>query len=187
MANPRMLKFGNAPHSCFDHCLMNQEEVVKLIDLCKRRTVIEIGSFRGGSAELIAPVCKHLTCIDPHADIEWNDVPDGKSITITKGEDVKAEFLRAIAPFSNVTYLQLKSDDAIPFIDRVDVVFIDGDHSYDQCLKDLQNYQPFAKRYVLVHDYCMMFAGIIAACQNHFGRLPNAVVGTLAVYKLTRS
>lgn len=46
-----------------------------------------------------------------------------------------------------------RSDDVIKGIDReFDVVFIDGDHSYDQVKRDWENYGPLARKFVAFHD-----------------------------------
>lgn len=162
---------------------MNPKEAVMLVDICKGKRVIEIGSFRGGSAEILAPHVKFITCIDPHEDIEWGD-KDTSGYGITFGSDVQAEFLFSMRLFKNWKYIQKKSDDAVNDVNKVDCVFIDGWHSYEQCLADLKNYTPKAKKYVLVHDYCTMFGGVIAACTEYFKRLPDIVCDTLAIYKI---
>ena len=155
------------------HSLMTNDESHLLQTICQGKNVVEIGSYRGGSAEAIAKVCRHLTCIDPHGDLNFGDYTDD-------GEDIQAEFLRTISPFHNITYIRDYSDRARHLVSSFDVVLIDGEHSYDQCLKDLQNYRT---QYMLVHDYCLMFTGVIAACQNYFGRLPDQLVGSLAYYE----
>lgn len=86
--------------------------------------VVEIGTFRGGSASIIAAALRsaqfgHAWCIDPHPKlaIQWSDISD------------------------RATLIQESSPDAFATISKlipapIDFVFIDGDHSYDAVVRD---------------------------------------------------
>jgi len=145
------------------------------------KNVIEIGSFRGGSAEVIARVANHLWCIDPHASFMWNGL-------FINGEDTYKEFMQTIAPFTNITYLRYPSDEIYNnFHDEtVDIVVVDGDHSHAQCLRDLIHYTPKVKHggWMFIHDYDECFPEVIAACMNYFGRMPDVLTISLAQYKV---
>lgn len=42
--------------------------------------------------------------------------------------------------FDNCNYLRLYSDDAVKRVPKVDFIYIDGDHTYKQVKKDMENY-----------------------------------------------
>lgn len=177
MLNQHIL-WGNAPHSFQDKCLMNDSEVIFLRQIVTGKKVIEIGCFRGGSSKVIAAVAEKLLCIDPFEPLHWSDKEGEHTV-----DDFEDDFQAAIMPFDNVSVIKTTSDKAVWLKDRLgftaDVVLIDGDHTYEQCTRDLEHYR--AKE-ILVHDYALMFPGVIAACTNHFGRHPDKLVGTMAYY-----
>lgn len=174
-------------HTALDHCLMSPNERFFLSNMSQKKDVIEIGSFRGGSSEIIARMATSLICVDPHTDDlpnEWYKVHGVSAV------DIQLEFFKSIAPFNHVKYLQMYSDDAWGYMKcwgkKYDVLLVDGDHSYDQCLKDLQHFVPLVKKggHVLVHDYCLWLSGVIAASQNYFQRFPDQLIDSLAVWEV---
>lgn len=171
-----------------DGCLMYEDEVAALVKLTEGKHVIEIGSFRGGSAKAMLPLCKSLICIDPHDDIYWTNRKEKGEPPDVKGEQLHLDFLAAIAPWKEkVTYLRKYSQDALSFLcpDCCEILFVDGDHSFESCQRDLSLYVPHVHpKYVAVHDYCIGFPGVIAACHVYFQRNPTYLVNTLAVYRM---
>ena len=67
--------------------------------------------------------------------------------------------------YNQVIFLQGFSNDAkiIHQIGKVDFVFIDGGHSYDECLEDLNNYwnKLVSGGIIMVHDYYETGDGIL--------------------------
>lgn len=177
----RQIKPVHSNKTAADYSLMTEREIAALKEYCTGKTVIEIGSFKGASSKAIGQVAKRLLCIDKFEPLKWGDAIIPSTLV---------EFLDSIDGLDNVSYLKMSSDDAIEQIYRFekhptcDVVFIDGDHSFAQCLKDLQHYTVLKPTWVLVHDYSYMFGGVIAACQTHFQRLPDDLYDSLAVYSV---
>ena len=169
-----------------DHSLMALEELAYLVDAARGSNVIEIGSFRGASAEaMLKGGVLHLTCIDPHADMWWGD-------DLVLGKEVQAEFLQSLAKCPpNWDYIQDYSDNAVDKVKHngwcYNMLFVDGLHTYDQCLRDLQNYVPLLNsfpKYVIVHDYCITFSGVVAATIRYFNAFPTKIINTLAIYEI---
>ncbi len=108
---------------------------------------IEIGCFKGEFARYLLenlPILR-LTSIDP---LELSDLD-------IRGcyEDIKENTESFGKRFR---LLNLFSDEAIKILDgQYDFVFIDGDHSYEQCRKDILNYS------------CLIRAGGIIAGHNY--------------------
>lgn len=53
----------------------------------------------------------------------------------------------------NVTFLKGTFEDMIPNIGKVDMVYIDGMHSYEEVSKDLRDFTPVATRWLAGHDW----------------------------------
>lgn len=86
-----------------------------------------------------------IYAIDPY--VPYLDGPAGYVNTETL-QYMKSHFKKNTESFSSIEFLEMKSDDAHRLIEdhSLDFIFIDGDHSYDQVLKDLKNYFPKVKK-----------------------------------------
>lgn len=115
---------------------------------------VEIGVDRGATSEYLIKNIPGLTLygIDPYVDYSdwWGDV--------TWSEQAYLEMRTRLDPYGKSFQLIRKpSDDAIVDLtnESLDFVFIDGIHTYEQVLKDCQNYYPKAKTGAWFggHDY----------------------------------
>jgi predicted O-methyltransferase YrrM len=111
---------------------------------------LEVGSFKGESASFIAsglaPTAQ-LACVDTwHCDAMPYDSPS----------DVMSEFFRNTDNYRNLikthrgTSAAVAENWSIP----IDVLFIDGDHSYEGCSTDMKAWMPFVRPggWVAFHD-----------------------------------
>jgi hypothetical protein len=93
--------------------------------------------------------------IDPYE--PYIDGPAGFVNEETLAE-MKRQFKENTIKFNSVVFIEKKSDEAHVEIEdnSLDFVFIDGDHSYQQVLKDLRNYYPKVKPGGIFsgHDFC---------------------------------
>jgi predicted O-methyltransferase YrrM len=115
--------------------------------------LVEIGSYLGGSGYFLAAAASEdaiesvLYCIDT-----WKN--DGMS---EGRRDTWKEFTANTHRFSaNIIPLRgLSIDIGKSFSGEIDLLFIDGDHSYDGCRGDVETWLPKVKRggTVLFHDY----------------------------------
>lgn len=103
---------------------MTERELVQLHWLAAgRRTALEIGSYLGASTRFLASALPPggLTCVDT-----WQNetVPEGR-------RDTWAEFAHNTRGL-DVRTIRARSDQVDPVdVGRVDLLFLDGDHSYE--------------------------------------------------------
>lgn len=93
--------------------------------------------------------------------------------------------------FSNVKFLEFTSDEAIKHIpiNSLDFVYIDGLHTYNQCLKDLINYYPLIKQggFIGGHDFTRACEeGVIKAVLNFSQQIHQAPTIKIPDYWFTK-
>lgn len=117
-------------------------------------TCVEIGSAKGASTchiglALRENVHGRLYAIDPHIMTHWNDQGAAESLPIllrnlrTCGVENYVEVIRATSEEAARAWLQ-----------PIDLLFIDGDHSYSAVRRDWELFSPFVAPFgvVLFHD-----------------------------------
>jgi len=128
-------------------------------------TIAEIGVFKGQFAlELLKRNPKHIYLIDC-----WLNAPmtsgdqDGNNVELIPDSEVLYTALKERLKFyPNVSLHRQFSTDFLPLLkdNTLDVVYIDGDHSYEGVKKDLDFSYPKVKKYgwIMGHDYEMNYA-----------------------------
>ncbi len=127
--------------------------IYALAKTLKPNTVVEVGSYAGGTAvgwarAMVENGVGKLFCID--LDVYSKG---------TYPEVTRRNVLRAGLPESRFELLNGNSKDMLPALcsrlkDSVDIVLIDGDHTYEGALTDIQNGLPLLRPggLLLVHD-----------------------------------
>jgi len=154
--SPVYLKFYIKGHGkCFNiftHLTIKERLLLyKLaLSLPKNSICVEIGSYLGGSACFLASAAKEkghkVYCVDT-----W------KNEGMSEGErDTFDEFLRNIEPLKGfiVPLRGYSVDVAKSFDKEIDLIFIDGDHSYHAVKADVESWIPKVKNggIVVFHD-----------------------------------
>jgi predicted O-methyltransferase YrrM len=121
-----------------------------------RGTIVEIGSYRGKSCALLALGSApggRVTAIDPHLASEGAG-------TTGYGDADEREFHATMARLGvadRVEHWVERSDDARPrWPDApIDLLWIDGDHSYEAVARDLDDWSPLVRTggVLACHDY----------------------------------
>lgn len=127
-------------------------------------TIVEIGSYRGKSCVMLAKgaladppatgVQPHVTAIDPHQTADDN----GATNYNDEDERVFYDTIKRHNVDHVVTHLVKMSHDARPdWPDdkHIDFLWIDGDHSYEGCKTDLEDWAPLVRPggSLACHDY----------------------------------
>jgi len=134
----------------------------KMIEELGVISVIEIGSFIGASAVWFAShdQIRWVTCIDPFEDhTEWSadlvrcGIPNPYF-------DVFWENIKGYGVAHKIFPCKMFSADAAQGTAPADLVFIDGDHSYEGCASDIRLYLPKARKVICGDDYHSNDAGV---------------------------
>jgi predicted O-methyltransferase YrrM len=120
----------------------------------KPKVCVEIGSARGKSACAIGLALRRngggkLYAIDPHSATDWNDSNSVDTFGLI------TEHLRRAGVEDYVEIVRKRSGEAARGWQRkIDLIFIDGDHSYEGVKADWQTFLPHLNRFGVVafHD-----------------------------------
>ena len=131
----------------------------------KPKVCVEIGSARGKSTYHIAQALREnldgrLYAIDPHHATDWNDAGERDTLPALRRN------LRAMGGEAYVEIIRSGSAEAARRWKRpIDLLFIDGDHSYDACKADIAAWAPFVKRggVIAFHDFGSRADGVTRA------------------------
>jgi len=112
----------------------------------------EVGCYEGKGTNLISKLLKprFQICIDP-----WDDSYIDEGLKSIKFKNQWEMFNNNIDGLPNLAIRRGTSDDILPMCDVLDFIYIDGDHTYEQVVRDLNNaYQRLNKGGIcLVDDY----------------------------------
>lgn len=128
-------------------------------------SVVEIGSWKGKSTKVLLENCKGTV----YSVDTWNGSENEITGILAGCQDVFKEFLKNVGDYPNLVVYHGKSTDiAKEFDKKVDMVFIDGDHSYESVKADIESWLPKCKKIMCGHDYSLNYPGVIKAVNEKF-------------------
>jgi predicted O-methyltransferase YrrM len=167
---------------------LTDEERFKLYELAQgKKKILEIGSYLGASATCFGAAVQNssakIYCIDT-----WNNdaMTEGKKDTFKTFTENTAPFKNNIVPirgFSTAVIGQVRN-----MTTGLDLLFIDGDHSYEGAKADWDTYQGLLQRGAVVIFHDIGWAEGVQRVVSEdarprvssFGQLPNLWWGTIA-------
>lgn len=147
--------------------------LVELIDDTDLTDIVmlEVGSYAGESADTFASTGKvaKLLCIDPwRSGYDRNDIASRSNFT-----EVEQAFDKVMAKHNTVIH-KFKGTlqefvEHFPEI-RPHVVYIDAEHTYEECSRDIETAKTLHPKWICGHDYCKGWSGVIKAVDNKLGK-----------------
>ncbi len=136
-------EFLDAFQHCTSHGWLDWEEALLLVTWAEttRGALVEIGSYQGRSAVLLAHLGRPLYCVDPWDDLFHSDL---------SGEEIFRRFRENTAGYPNVIPVRSRVEDwsALP----AGCVYCDGDHSYDGTVWQIRRALQCQPQVIALHD-----------------------------------
>ena len=165
--------------------MMDAFELTRLGELalssCRGNNIValEIGAFIGQTTVFCLEVLKHSglqphwICVDP---FEFLETADGQNPQGISGQFIENVKRSGMAQF--VSTIMSTSERAVALTPPVlDLVIIDGFHSYEVCRSDLYNYAPrLTGGGLFIDDYGPAYPGVMQAIDEFLAAHPDFMV-----------
>jgi hypothetical protein len=133
---------------------MMQNELDWLYETARfMENVVEVGCWMGRSTHALLSGCGGTVYAVDHFKGSKSQV-EGGAHAIAKTKDIRAIFDANVGYFENLIVLQIDSREAAKLFRRksVDMIFIDGDHDYEEVYADIVAWMPICRKLLCGHD-----------------------------------
>lgn len=152
---------------------------------------VEIGCLFGGLTWYGAQIAKDnfgswVSCDswsgdspDLPSDWDWADIKKGFDLNMRDSN---------LDDFVEVRHMKSEEAALLEQNESLDLVFIDADHTYEGCKKDIDLWWPKLKKggVMLGHDYGPHFEGVVKAVNERFGSPHDLSEGEFAIWKVVK-
>jgi len=138
---------------------MTEYELLTLRKLASNvEDIVEVGSWKGRSTKEFLEHCKGKVYAVDHFNGSKND---GSGV-VASNENVYDEFTKNVGHYSNLEVLKGDSVEMAKTFNgnKVDMVFIDAGHTYEECKADIEAWLPKCTKVIAGHDYCNLVGRI---------------------------
>jgi len=158
---------------------MSIDELSVLQTLSKdMESVVEIGSWKGRSTHSLLSSCKGTVYAVDHFKGSPNEPQHIEAML--DHDSIYNQFMKNVGSFPNLKVLRMSSEEACKnFNENVDMVFIDGEHTYEAVKKDIQLWKSKANKIICGHDYHL--EGVKKAVDSEFNKVE--VIDTIWIYR----
>jgi precorrin-6B methylase 2 len=135
------------------------------------QTIVEIGSWKGKSTAALCSACKGTVY---SVDTFKGSASEKEEHAEAKQRDIYQDFKANTKQFKNlVSYKMTSLKASKKFKDKsVDMVFIDGEHTYEAVKQDIELWLPKCKKLICGHDY--NYNDVAQAVNQKFGYVDTA-------------
>ena len=135
---------------------LTKEEARLLLDTAGscQGPILEVGSYYGRSAVLLASLGREVYCVDPFSDFDSDDL---------SGNYIYSMFVKNVFHercLMNVHLHRRKVEDWFPLIPNFGFAYLDGDHTYEGTLTQIDRAMAAGARTFCLHDYAQSGGGL---------------------------
>jgi predicted O-methyltransferase YrrM/DNA-directed RNA polymerase subunit RPC12/RpoP len=135
---------------------MADDNLVWLFDIARKmNSIVEVGSWKGRSTHALLSGCPGTVWAVDHFKGSMAERERTQSHFEATIRDVSEDFLKNVGMFPNLKLLKVDSIEASKHFEpqSIDMVFIDGGHTYEDIYLDLEAWTPIARKMICGHDY----------------------------------
>ena len=175
-------------------CLIGGPELpfyIREVSQIYKGRCVEVGGLWGGLTRDGAQIAKDnfgswVSCDswsgdspDLPSDWDWADIKKGFDLNMRDSN---------LDDFVEVRHMKSEEAALLEQDESLDLVFIDADHTYEGCKKDIDLWWPKLKKggVMLGHDYGPHFEGVVKAVNERFGSPHDLSEGEFAIWKVVK-
>ncbi len=140
----------------------------------KAESIVEVGCWKGRSTKTLLDYCEGTVyAVDHFSGTDSDLSSDLASVDL----NIYDEFMKNVGHRKNLKVLKGNSVDIAKEFNgtKVDMVFIDAGHTYEECKEDIEAWLPKCKKIICGHDYVEGHAGVMKAVNEKFEDRVNVI------------